>query len=125
MKDKTSAKGKAKSLGTFAAGTVLGLAIGATTTYQVASYYQNVIADQAVNGIMSDTHDAIRLRQGHQTEIAERIAMNFPNDVMMIDHEYKNHPMATKALQNIKFYYQKNNVPVPANIQPILGNVPK
>ena len=119
-------KGKTKSLGMFVAGTVVGLAIGATTTYKVASQpYQNIVADQYVSNVMSDTHNAIRLRQGHETEISQRIEMNFPNNVLMIDQEFKNHPKATKALQNIKFYYQKNSIPIPANIQPILGKLPK
>ena len=117
-------KGKAKSAGLFFAGTLVGVAIGATTTYKVTSQpYQNIVADQYVSNAMLDTQNASGLRRGSQNEVSKRIEMNLPNYVLMIHHEFKNHPMAPKALQNIKAFYQKNAIPIPANIQPILAGV--
>ncbi len=106
-------KGKAKSFGMFFAGAVVGLVIGAATTYKVASQpYQNYLADAAVSEVMWQTANATRIKQGEQTEVVKRIEMSLPNNVLMIHHQYKNHPMANQALQNIKFYYQKNNIPI-------------
>ena len=119
-------EGKAKSASLFFAGTLVGVAIGAATTYKVTSHpYQNIVADQYVSNVMMETSNAVRLRRNQQAEVTRRIEMNLPNNVLMIQREFGNHPQATKALQNIKFYYQKNNIPIPANIQPILNGLPK
>lgn len=124
MKDNAKKSSSAKLWGMFAAGAAVGLPLGGAAVYRVMVMpYQKIIADQFVSSVMSDTHNAIRLRQGKSIEIAQRIDSNFSNDVLMIRSVYRDHPMSLKALQNIRSYYQKNNLPVPPQIQQIFNNM--
>lgn len=117
-------EGKAKTTSVFFAGAALGLALGAAATYKVASQpFQSIVADQFVSGVMTSTHTATRVREGQPSEVTRLVEMNLPNSVRMLHHEYGGHPMTPRALRNIKFYYTKNNIPVPPEIQSILDAV--
>ena len=121
----TKSKGKARSAVWFIAGGLVGVVLGGTTTYKVmAQPYQNFLADAYISQAMTDAQTATRLRQGQRAEVAKRIEMILPNQVLMINHDYKSHHMTPKALGYIRSYYEKNNIPIPRNIQPILGALP-
>jgi hypothetical protein len=123
---KANLKGKAKSVRLFFVGMLVGVVIGASTTYSARTHpYQNMAVNQYISHVIYDTDNARVLRLGNARGVNQRIEMTLPRYALTIDQQYRDHPMATTALQNIRRYYETNNIPIPTDIKPILNRVPK
>lgn len=116
--------GKIKSGGIFLAGALVGLALGAATTYRVlAQPQQTIMNDTFVASALHDTGTAALLRAGKSDVIVRSIDMNLPNTVLALHSLYPHHPNTPRALHNIKTYYHKYKLTIPEKIRPILNAV--
>ena len=105
---------------------IAGLLIGALMTLIIAGKgSQRMWARCVATGTMEQAFIASELRNHRQGDLQRRAEENLPPAVLAI-HQHKELqtvPESQTALRAVKDFYEKNSVPVPAEISGILNGV--
>jgi hypothetical protein len=84
-----------------------------------------VFANQFVMSVMNEANVGLHLRAGKQQELLKQIEDTLPTSVLAVDRDFRGNAAATNALWMVKAYYERNQIPIPAEIKSILESLPQ
>lgn len=116
----TNLKGKLKTIGIFALGFLTGaILLGGLIAWLFAAFFQNQYCLQLLDTI----HTASMIRSEREDELLKYIEANIPQWVTFADSGLRG-KARLDSLWSIQRYYEKFNLDVPAEIQPVLKKLP-
>ncbi len=104
-----------------------GLLFGAFTTFIITGKInQNLFANFYTIGVFEQLNTAQKLRENKQKELSENIENRLPGYVLAIHQNeiLQDSDDSKEVLWHIKSFYERNSIPVPAEISEILNNLP-
>ncbi|SRR5229473_5267167 len=104
-----------------------GLLVGALSTFIILGrigYLQ--YRDYVMMTAREQTFIASELRANRQRELQDRAEANLPQIVLAIhnDRKLQGASGAPQVLREIKYFYEHNSIPIPAEISGVLNDVP-
>ena len=107
---------------------VVGLLVGALSTFIILgqiSYLQ--YRDYFMMSAREQTFIASELRANRQRELRDRAEANLPGIVLAINNDRKLQSAsgAQSVVREIRDFYERNSLPVPAEISGVLSDVPR
>jgi hypothetical protein len=116
-----SKKGILKAIGLILAGFLVGaILVGGLITWQWSVFFKNWDYMQ----ILEETHIISMIRGGREKELIKTIELNLPQWVADANSMRGNSKMRLESLWSVQRYYETFDINVPAEIQPILKNLP-
>jgi hypothetical protein len=116
-----SKKGLLKGIGILLLGIFIGaVLIGGFVTYQWSVFYRN----WTYLRIFEEIHIASMVRAGREKEWLKNVELILPQWVIDANAIRGNSKVRQESLWAVQRYYEKYDINVPAEIQPILKNLP-
>jgi hypothetical protein len=116
----TNLKGKLKTIGIFALGFLTGaFLLSGLIVWNYTIMFQNLYHIQ----ILDCVNTASMIRSGREDELVKRMETNLPQWVTFADSILRK-KARLDSLWSIQRYYEKFNIDVPSEIQPILKKLP-
>jgi hypothetical protein len=116
-----SKKGILKAIGLILAGFLVGAILaGGLIAWQWTVFFK----DWGYMRIIEETHIVSMIRGGREKELIKTIELNLPQWVADINSVRGNSKIRLASLWSVQRYYETFDINVPAEIQPILKNLP-